>query len=262
MKYVRRSVVQLVALALTYGVCQEAPPQGQDALVLQHLALLQESHSQLASAFDSSLAFLGKLITWGLGSLAFVFGGSLIGGMVAYRNVLRAATKDVEEKVKAEVSNRIVQSVEQRINILEDLLEREQVVSRTQLEYCRPESDSQPEEYFLIEEQGYAKTRYCNQLVAVRPTNDVLVLDLWELVGDEERIEDALNSALPALSDSAVLVIYYPGGHRSEAISNLARASVYYNVANLPVRLVGACDEAAHTSNTLKKKLREYTRTP
>ena len=221
--------------------------QQENQVLLQQIAFLQDANSRIADSYQRTLTFLQYFVS-------LILGGSVIGGFFLVRNALHEIREDVDKQVRDEVTRYIDKSVQGRVEHLERILRREEVVGFTQIDYCRPGGALIPQEYELLVDRGFKAPYFTSEISRIRPDTDIVVLDLNERQLDEGDVEAALDKVVALLSEHTVLVIYTPSAKPYAAIRDLATRLVHFNVANVPVRLVGACFDAAHVAYALRQR--------
>jgi hypothetical protein len=204
---------------------------------------LQQQFQSLTTSFNIYVALLSAVSVIFIGFAAWFF-----------KRTLSEAKQEVEQLVRAEVKREIARNVRQRIEFLEQVLEREEVPSLVSVDYVlQTTTGTLPKEYNLLRAR-FPRLKL-QKLDSRKLTGDVVVLDLVnyqpkgsELTDDE--LEQILQRTIDKLSPDSVLSIYVRG--RYKAIETLGQKINYYTSTNVPTQLLGNVINSAYVAHTLR----------
>ncbi|WAL59837.1 hypothetical protein [Thermocoleostomius sinensis] len=204
---------------------------------------LQQQFQSLTTSFNIYVALLSAVSVIFIGFAAWFF-----------KRTLSEAKQEVEQLVRAEVKREIARNVRQRIEFLEQVLEREEVPSLVSVDYVlQTTTGTLPKEYNLLRAR-FPRLKL-QKLDSRKLTGDVVVLDLVnyqpkgsELTDDE--LEQILQRTIDKLSSDSVLSIYIRG--RYKAIETLGQKINYYTSTNVPTQLLGNVINSAYVAHTLR----------
>jgi hypothetical protein len=204
---------------------------------------LQQQFQSLTTSFNIYVALLSAVSVIFIGFAAWFF-----------KRTLSEAKQEVEQLVRAEVKREIARNVRQRIEFLEQVLEREEVPSLVSVDYVlQTTTGTLPKEYNLLRAR-FPRLKL-QKLDSRKLTGDVVVLDLVnyqpkgsELTDDE--LEQILQRTIDKLSPDSVLSIYIRG--RYKAIETLGQKINYYTSTNVPTQLLGNVINSAYVAHTLR----------
>ena len=243
------SLLQSQALSLMAQVPSPTPSLD-PALLQAQLEFLKEADSRFTSTFQSFTATINLLVvflttTLGiLGAIAFYL----------YGKTLKEAKQNIEDQVRQEVERTISKTLKRRLDNLERILSREDIVGLVEVDYLMPvDREIQPPlEFNLLRDRGFLiRPRY--GLQGYRPKTDVTVLDLVNCDLTPEEIKVTLTRLKDRLSDRSVLVIYVVGGQYPEVFA-INEKTRYSTPANFTLRLVGTVVDAAYVAHTLRER--------
>ena len=224
------------------------PSPAVDASVLQaQLDFLKDANSRLAASFQSFTTTVNLVLVF----LTAVLG--ILGGIAffLYGKTLKEAKETIETQVQREVEQTISRTLKRRIDKLERVLTREDIVGLVQVDYLLPTHQpiALPLEFTLLRDRGFfVRPQY--GLDAYRPQTDVTVLDLVNCNFSPDQIKDTLTRLNDRLSDQSVLVVYVMGSYPE--VNELGKRTRYSTPANFTLRLIGTVVDAAYVAHTLR----------
>jgi hypothetical protein len=204
---------------------------------------LQRQFQSLTTSFNIYVALLSA-VTVLVVSVAFWF----------FKRTLSEAKQEVEQLVKAEVKREIARNVKQRIDFLEQILEREEIPSLVAVDYVlQNTAGTLPKEYRLLHAR-FPRLKI-RKLDSRKFTGDVVVLDMvnYQPTGSElseAELDRVLQEIVDKLSPESVLSIYIRG--RYKAIETLGQKISYYTSTNVPTQLLGNVINSAYVAHTLR----------
>lgn len=226
-----------------------ASPSLDPSLLQSQLEFLKDANSRLANSFQS---FTGTINT------AFVILTAVLGilgaiGLFLYGQTLKEAKQTIEEQVKREVDRAVSRSIKRRVDNLEALLDREDIIKLVTVDYWLPldRKPPQPLEYTMLEDRGF-RVRLRTGSNSYNPRTDLTVIDLVNSSLSEADINSFLTSLKDDLVADTVVVIYVIGNFKP--IDQLREKTRYYIPANAPIRLLGAVTDAASVAYSLHKR--------
>jgi hypothetical protein len=204
---------------------------------------MADSFRNYVSAIQVCFAFLG-------------FGTAALSGVAAffYGKSLNEARQTIDAEVKSEVSRQIQTSISGRINYLEDIIEREEVISKVNIEYLVPRGNSIPPEYHFLEARGFKINSIGYNCDNTKLESEVLVLDLVNTKTSESekpQLVLEIGKKIAGQNQKPVLIIYING--HLDVIHQLSQ-EIYYLPANSKVALMGAVVNAANISYALRHR--------
>ena len=126
-----------------------------------------------------------------------------------YGKTLQEAKQTIEAQVRQEVERTISKTLKRRVDNLERVLTREDIVGLVEVDYLMPVDQEivPPLELKLLRDRGFfICPRY--GLKSYRPKADVTVLDLVNYTLQPEEREHILTQLKARLTDRSVMVIY------------------------------------------------------
>ncbi len=226
-------------------------------LLKSQLEFLKATNGQLGESFNRFVAAMQ--FTLGVFAFLGVFLSFVVG-----KN-LDDAKKVASQLINREVENKIADLVQYEVENVKRSLQRERVIGSTVVDYYLPSDDNEPHDYKLLQQRGFKDVRFYNrQKIPKQPIGDVFVLDLINLnlfSGQEfarlskedaenkreEKVKIQIDSILPWMKRTTVLVIYVKGRFRE--IDNLAtRVDYYYVAVNAPISLMGIVADSAYVA--------------
>jgi hypothetical protein len=174
-----------------------------------------------------------------------------------FKRTLSEAKQEVDQLVKAEVKRQIAATVSERVNYLEQILQREEVPSLVSVDYVLQNASIPPKEYRLLNAR-FSKLKI-RRLDSRKFNGDVVVLDLVNYQPkisalpkpkNEDELTRILDEVIDKISPDAVLAIYIEGQY--DAIKNLGQKLKYYTSTNLPPQLLGNVVNAAYVAHALR----------
>lgn len=206
---------------------------------------LQRQFQSLTTSFNIYVGLLSAVSVIFIGFAAWFF-----------KRTLSEAKQEVEQLVRAEVKREIARSVRQRIEFLEQVLEREEVPSLVNVDYVlQNTAGTLPKEYNLL--RARFPRLNLRKLDSRKFTGDVVVLDMvnYQPAGSElseAELDRVLQEIVDKLSPESVLSIYVRG--RYKAIETLGQKIDYYTSTNIPTQLLGNVINSAYVAHTLRGK--------
>ena len=219
-----------------------------DITLLQaQLEFFKDANSRLASSFQSFTTTINLVLVF----LATVLG---ILGAIAfflYGKTLKEAKETIETQVRQEVEQAISKTLKRRLDNLERVISREDIVGLVAVDYLLPTAQETqlPLEFTLLRDRGFIiRPRF--GLNNYRPQTDVTVLDLVNANLSSEEIKNTLTRLRDRLSDRSVLVVYVMGQYPE--VNELGQKTRYSTPANFTIRLIGTVVDAAYVAHTLR----------
>jgi hypothetical protein len=220
------------------------PVQTLDAATIE---FLKSQFSSLTTTFNIYVALISAVAALFVGFAAWFF-----------KRTLSEAKQEVQQMVREAVKLEIAASIKQRIETLEQILEREEVPGLVSVDYVlQVASGSLPKEFRLLNAR-FPKLKP-RKLDSRRFNGDVVVLDLVNYqpkisalpkAEAENTLGQVLDDAIDKKAPEAVLVIYIEGQY--DAIKHLGQKLDYYASTNLPTQLLGNVINAAYVAHTLR----------
>lgn len=221
-------------------------------LIKQQMEFLKDANSQLTESFN---AFIGTL------NLAFVVMGIFLGilgivGTFFYGKTLNDIRESVYTVVDKEVNRIVSQTIRARVDYLQKVLEREEVIGWITIDYLLPTNQPMPPppEFKLLQKRGFQDVKIRYQVSASRRrSRDILVLDLVNDQLPDSEITTVVNQVIDNLVPTSVLVVYVSGF--SPAIEELKKRKrvEYYTVANNRISLISAAVNCAYIADALRQ---------
>jgi len=171
-----------------------------------------------------------------------------------FKRTLSEAKQEVQQLVREAVKLEIAASIKQRVETLEQILEREEMPGLVSVDYVlQVASGTLPKEYRLLNAR-FPKIKV-RKLDSRQFNGDVVVLDMvnYQPTGsklEEAEIDQVLQAVTDKMSPESVLAVYVRG--RYSAIETLGQKISYYTSTNLPTQLLGNVINAAYVANTLR----------
>jgi hypothetical protein len=204
---------------------------------------MSDSFRNYISAIQVCFAFLG-------------FGTAALSGVAAffYGKSLNEARQTIDAEVKSEVSRQIKTSISGRISYLEDIIEREEVISKVDIEYLVPDGNKIPSEHHFLKARGFKINSIGYSYENTKLESDILILDLVNSkISESEKPQliSKIGEKIANQNQKPVLIIYING--RLDVIHQLSQ-EIYYLPANSKVALMGAVVNAANISYALRHR--------
>lgn len=221
-------------------------------LLKSQLQFLQDANNRLTTSFNIYVALISTVTALFVAIAAWFF-----------KRTLSEAKQEVDQLVKAEVKRQVATSVKNRVDYLEQVLQREEVLGLVTVDYVlQTVSRILPDEYRLL--NGRFPRIQFRRLDSRDFRGDVVVLDLVQYAAkaqelSETEVAEVLQAIASKLSPDSVLVIYVRG--RYKAIEQLGQPAkpeenrisiAYYASANAPIPLVGMVVNAAYVAYALR----------
>ena len=170
-----------------------------------------------------------------------------------FKRTLSEAKQEVQQLVREAVKLEIAASIKQRVETLEQILEREEVPGLVSVDYVlQVASGSLPKEYRLLNAR-FSKIKP-RKLDSRQFNGDVVVLDLvnYQPTGnklEEAELEQVLQAVINKMAPESVLAVYVRG--RYSAIEQLSQKIAYYTSTNVPTQLLGNVINCAYVAHAL-----------
>jgi hypothetical protein len=236
-----------------------APPTGETPVNLQllqsQIEFLKDANTRLAASFQSFTTTINVSIVV-LTLVLGVLGGV---GLFLFGQTLKEAKQSIESLVRKEVERLISRSIQQRVENLENMLDREALIGRVTVDYLMVKDRQQalPLAYTLLCDRGF-QVRLVYGLNNYSSGTDVTILELNEKGMPPDVISDALEHikrqilSQSSSSHQPMLVIHINGQHPK--VTEIAAATPYSIPANGPIKLVTAVADAAYVAYSLNSR--------
>lgn len=218
---------------------------------MQQIKFLQDSNTQLTASFNSFVSAL---------SLSFVVIALILGllsavGAFFYGKAINDVKQSVGNLVRQEVEKVVSVTIKNRVDYLEQVLQREEVIGWVSIDYLLPVDQriiDLPREYEFLKARGFREVNLRDRIDKVNYQNHILVLDLVNHQVSEDKQSLIIKEVSTNLSPKSVLVIYRIG--RSSAIDELLNnKKVYSAPANSPITLMGTVVNSAYVADALRR---------
>jgi hypothetical protein len=238
-------------------------------LLKSQLEFLKADHGRLASEFAERMKqltaqsesvdkevekYLARVFA--LTALATTLGAGLVGffGWTTWKDI-KATVKTIVER---QLSLVVAETVDREIQLVRRSITREQVITKTSVDYFLKAGVEPAREIELIRARGFGQIRFCAQLGALRrDTADLVVVDLehWKpdavkhLAEDpnkEELAKNLVTELLGAVPRDTILVIYING--RINCLNQFPNNRVI--MTGSEVSLIGNLADAAYIAAT------------
>ena len=224
-------------------------PSPDPALLQAQFEFLKDADSRFTNTFQAFTNTVNLVLVF----LTVILG--ILGGIAfyLYGKTLQEAKQTIEAQVRQEVERAISKTLKRRVDNLERVLTREDIVGLVEVDYLMPvDQEIQPPlEFQLLRDRGFLiRPRY--GLRNYRPRTDVTVLDLVNCSLSPEEIKTTLTQLKDRLSDRVVLVIYVTGQYPE--VFAIGEKTRYSTPANFTLRLIGTVVDAAYVAHTLSKQ--------
>jgi hypothetical protein len=206
---------------------------------------LQGQFQSLTTSFNIYVGLLSAVSLIFIGFAAWFF-----------KRTLSEAKQEVAQLVRTEVKREIARSVRDRIEFLEQVLERAEVPSLVDVDYVlQNTAGTLPKEYNLLRAR-FPRLKL-RKLDSRKLTGDVVVLDLVNYQPEdseltEDELDRILQEIIDKLSPESVLAVYVRG--RYKAIERLGQKIRYYTSTNVPTQLLGNVINSAYVAHTLRNE--------
>lgn len=210
-----------------------------NSLLMRQIEFLDNGNSRLISTFNLFLIVLGALL-----------GGSVIAAFAKFQAIVKEAKQDIDERVEEEVKKHLGETLRGRVEQLEKVIERENVIDRTRLVYCNHGSPEIPPELHQLEMRGFCNPQFLSEVDRTPINTDVLVLDIRHELAEKGDIIATIQHAGEVVGEKTVLVIYV-----DEYVAKVAQFAKVFEraiIANMSITLGAATVDAAHYVDYLK----------
>jgi hypothetical protein len=241
------TLVTLIAI-VPYDILAQASPSPSPAassqpINLETVEFLKGQFQSLTTTFNIYVSLVSAVAALFIGFAAYFF-----------RRTLSEAKQEVRQLVREAVQIEISETIKRRIDILEQILQREEIPGLVSVDYVMQNvTGLLPKEYrFLHARFPRLKAR---KLDGRKFNGDVVVLDLVNYSPNgtelsEVELEQILHEVSDKISPESVLVVYVRG--RYKAIENLGQKISYYTSTNVPTQLLGNVINSAYIAYTLR----------
>jgi len=243
------SLITLLAI-IPHDILAQAPPSASPTASPQPVnsetvEFLKSQFQSLTTTFNIYVSLVSAVAVLFVGFAAYFF-----------KRTLSEAKQEVRQLVREAVRIEIAESIKKRVDVLEQVLQREEVPALVTVDYVMQNaSASLPREYrFLHARFPRLKVR---RLDSRKFTGDIVMLDLVNYLSNgtelsEAEVEQVLHEAADKIAPESVLVVYVRG--RYKAIDTLGQKVNYYTSANVPTQLLGNVINSAYIAYTLRRE--------
>jgi hypothetical protein len=243
-------VFQLISLLVAQNPPTPTPSPSPDVeLLKQQLEFLKGANSQLTESFNS---FVGAL------NVSFVVLAIVLGilgafGAFFYGKTLTEIKQTVGIEVNQQVERIVSEIIKERVDYLQKIVEREEVLSRVTIDYLLPINQGilPPTECQLIKARGFNDVNFRYKTDRFDYRSHVLVLDLVNHQFSEDELISIVRQVVENFASESVLVIYI--NYRVSALDEfLKNRKVYVVLANSPISLMGTVVNSAYMADALR----------
>jgi hypothetical protein len=233
------SLTHFFAIVHCNALAQTAP----QPVNLETVEFLKGQFQSLTSTFNIYVGLVSAVSALFVGFAAYFF-----------KRTLSEAKQEVRQMVREAVQIEIAATIKRRVDILEQVLEREEVPGLVSVDYVMQDiSGSRPKEYRLL--QARFPRLKARRLDSRKFTSDVVVLDLVSYRPNgpnlsEAEVEQVLNEVADKMALESVLAVYIVGHYK--AINNLGKKVEYVTPANGPTQLLGNVMNLAYVAYALR----------
>ncbi len=207
-------------------------------LLKQQITFLSNANAEMRSMYEAALNHL----RWLLG-----------GGALAFLVAVWELSRRLNAKVEQRLSEQLDRSVKGRLETLERIVSREDVIGTSHVAYVRPlEGDHRlPAAFHLLQARGFASVEFFKSLAYVQEQDDVVILDLENIdIKNNDAVTGYLVEAKNRLRSDQFCVVFVRG--QSPAVRSMLEAWDRLGAANFPLTLVSACVDAVHLAYSLQ----------
>ena len=241
------SLITLLAIVphdiLAQALPSPSPTASPQPINSETVEFLKSQFRSLTTTFNIYVSLVSAVAALFVGFAAYFF-----------KRTLSEAKQEVRQLVREAVQVEIAESIKKRVDMLEQVLQREEVPSLVSVDYVMQDASAPlPREYrFLHARFPRLKVR---RLDSRKFTADVVVLDLVNYLPNstelsEAALEQILHEAADKIAPESVLAVYVRG--RYKAIDTLGQKVNYYTLANVPTQLLGNVVNSAYIAYTLR----------
>lgn len=233
--------------------------EANNQLTQSQLQFFKDATTQLTGSFSNFVSTID--LGFALISLLIVISGAIltyfnIDSFKKAQNTIKAVQQEIEGLVRQEFNRSIAQSIERRLEAVERVIEKEEVISSTRVDYLlphEPAKNSVPDEYKLLENRGFQEIRFREEIQKRdRRLYEVLVLDFVNDFFTDESIIEIIKQVADNLAPTSALVIYI--NRRLSELDDILKAKkVYFTPANNAVTLMGRVVDAAQMAYALRQ---------
>jgi hypothetical protein len=224
-------------------------PSLDPALLQAQFEFLKDADSRFTNTFQAFTNTVNLVLVF----LTVILG--ILGGIAfyLYGKTLQEAKQTIEAQVRQEVERAISKTLKRRVDNLERVLTREDIVGLVEVDYLMPvDQEIQPPlEFQLLRDRGFL-IRPLYGLSNYRLRTDVTVLDLITHNFQPEEKERILAQIKDRLTARSVIVIYIKG--QSSEVSAIGEKCPYSISTNYRLRLISTVVDAAYVAHTLSKQ--------
>lgn len=236
--------LSVILLGFVFSSYVAAQSDAQIELLKQQIVFLNNANTETRLIYEATLS-----------NLRWLLGAVLGGGILTFFVALWELSHRLNTKVEQLVAEKLDRSIKGRIETLEQIMERENVVGFSHIAYIRPlEKDHPlPTAFHLLQNRGFSSVEFSKSLAYVREQDDVVVLDLENVdISDDRVVTKYLKEARHEVRDDQFCIVFIRG--QSPVVRAMLGTWDRLGVANFPLTLVSACTDAVHLAYSLKNK--------
>jgi hypothetical protein len=248
-------MLELIIVRLTFAIAlgerlllAQTTPTPKPSASLQAIdgatiQFLKEQFQSLTTTFNIYVGLISAIAAVFVGFAAWFF-----------KRTLSEAKQEVRQLVREAVQVEIAASIQKRVAVLEQVLEREEVPGLVSVDYVLQNTTGRlPKEYRLLQAR-FPRLRV-RRLDSRKFTGDVVVLDMVEYTPqgntlENAELEDILRETVEKMSPESVLAVYVRGHY--DAIKTLSQKINYYTSTNVPTQLLGNVINCAYVAHVLR----------
>ncbi|MEA5537042.1 hypothetical protein [Crocosphaera sp. XPORK-15E] len=227
-------------------------------LLLKQIDFLQEANQQLAKSFQSFV----DTIKWTITIVGSLLGILVFSARSIYKNNLKEATDEITKNLKRrlekivdkEIDVRLADTVENRLDLVERVLNKEAILDQAKLVYLLPSnnSSSNPPDAYEIYKNLKFRISFETKIDSQNLSQSIVILDFTNLPNcSEDIVKLNLDKIVQKLPTQSALVIYcnkqYSAINEFRNQSNIS----YYAIANTQVSLMGYVIDSAYILKAL-----------
>lgn len=251
MQIVKEKLTMLFSKIFNWNLAEISEPQ----LLTQQLEFIQKANEQLVNSFNSFIQTVNSILL----AIPILLGILGVVGTFFYGKTLNDAKKRlkedvdiIERQIKEQVNEIVAERIGRRVDYIQRIVEREQVVDFISVEYFLPRNSQPPIEFNLLKHRGFRSVIFRYQVADIDRKSQVVVLDLENYQCNDDQVKDFLEQMVNHLSSHSALVIYR--SEYSPAINEFKKNKKmeYYHSANSRISLMGAVVDAAYVVDGLR----------
>src|SRR5690625_417063 len=237
-------ILLLAALHIPQIAIAQDDLQTINTLLLHQIDYLNSVNSQLSRLIIGIITVAGLLL-----------GGSILAGFFQFRSALKKIREKTSQAINDGLVEQLAKGIQGRLDQVERIDERENVIETTSVTYCSLGETDYAQELSQIAARGFTLLRQVASLNRASQGTDIVVIDLRAIENDETAIQGVLDQ-VSAQFEPEIVMVFYLAEH-SDAIRKFGKSRLNTLVANMPIRLIAACVEAAHFAASLKRSRTE-----